>query len=190
MNINDFIDELITELAFRTESGIPDLKNRTHLNLLSEILIEWGMGELETPLMWALLNEDDVKQFKNPTLNKVIKYKNVNGDDAEGKVGNLLRRPKEEDAHIQAVKALGGEDSDGYKKAMDDLGAEGQPQRDIEKERERGGDVGQDQQPQTGTALKSDDYQKQVSREKEIQKKIDAENQKEIDRSEECRERV
>lgn len=154
MNINAFIDELITELAYRTDTGIPDLKNRTHLNLLSQILNEWGMSELENSLL-PILTEDD-KEFKNPALNKVIKYKNVNGDDAEGKVGNLLRRPKEEDAHIQAVKALGGEDSDGYKKAMDDLGGEGQPQRDIEKERERDGDVGQDGQPQTGTALSPD----------------------------------
>jgi hypothetical protein len=156
MNINDFIDELITELAYRLDSGIPDLKNKQHLSVLSEILTEWGMNELETPLILTLLGEDKEKEFKNPDLNKVITYKNVNGEKAKGKVGNLLRRPKEEDAYIQATSALGGEDSDRYKTAMDDLGGEGQPNRDIEGEREKRDDEKGDEpkeEPQTGTAL-------------------------------------
>jgi hypothetical protein len=154
MNINDFIDELIIELAYRLDSGIPDLKNKQHLSVLSEILTEWGMSELETPLILTLLGEDEEKEFKNPDLNKVIPYTNVNGEKAEGKVGNLLRRPEKEDAHIQALAALGGKDSDRYKSAMDDLGAEGQPNRDIDKEREAGKDKGgstsaeQPEQPQ------------------------------------------
>jgi hypothetical protein len=178
MNINDFIDELIIELAYRLDSGIPDLKNKQHLSVLSEILIEWGMGELETPLILTLLGEDEEKEFKNPDLNKVIPYTNVNGEKAEGKVGNLLRRPEKEDAHIQALAALGGKDSDRYKSAMDDLGAEGQPNRDIEGEREdgeeEGGEVG-GEEPQTGTALKDPAYQKQLDKERETQKKLDAE---------------
>jgi hypothetical protein len=158
MNIQNFIDELITEWAYRTDSGIPDLKNQNHLSILSDILTEWGMGEIEGELFRNILKEEDEKQFKNPLLNKVIKYKTVNGDDVEGKIGNLLRRPKEEDAHIQALKALGGKDSDEYKQAMDDLGSEGQPNRDIDKEREAGkddkeGGGEQPEQPQTGTAL-------------------------------------
>jgi hypothetical protein len=76
-----------------------------------------GMGEVGMNLIQNLTEAD---QFKNPALNKVIQYKTVNGEDAEGKVGNLLRRPKEEDAHQKALKALGGEGSDTYKKAMDD----------------------------------------------------------------------
>jgi hypothetical protein len=157
MNIQNFIDELITEWAYRTDSGVPDLKNETHLSILSDILTEWGMGEIGGELLKNILKEEDEKQFKNPLLNKVIKYKTVNGDDVEGKIGNLLRRPKEEDAHIQAVKALGGENSDGYKQAMDDLGSEGQPNRDIEKEREVGKDKAgggeQSEQPEIGTAF-------------------------------------
>jgi hypothetical protein len=154
MNINDFIDELIIELAYRLDSGIPDLKNQNHLSILSDILTEWGMGEIEGELLRNILKEEDEKEFKNPLLNKVIKYKTVNGDDAEGKIGNLLRRPEKEDAHIQAVKALGGEKSDEYTQAMDSLGGEGQPNRDIDKEREAGGDKGgstsaeQPEQPQ------------------------------------------
>jgi hypothetical protein len=52
------------------------------------------------------------------------------------------------------VATLGGKDSDTYKKAMDDLGGEGQPNRDIEGEREKkdSGEAG-GEQPQTATAF-------------------------------------
>jgi uncharacterized protein YoaH (UPF0181 family) len=61
------------------------------------------------------------------------------------------------------------------------LGAEGQPNRDIEGEREKGeeksGEVG-GEEPETGTALKDPAYQKQIEREKEIQDKLDADKDK------------
>jgi hypothetical protein len=79
--------------------------------------------------------------FKNPALNKVVRYKDVHGEDAEGKVGNLMRRPSEEDAHQKAVSTLGGKDSDRYKEAMNDLGGEGQPKKKDEKEKEKGGET-------------------------------------------------
>jgi hypothetical protein len=68
MNINDFIDELITELAYRLDSGIPDLKNKQHLSVLSEILTEWGMGELENSLI-TVLSEDETN-VKSPDDDK------------------------------------------------------------------------------------------------------------------------
>jgi len=150
----ELIDELIADLSLLSNSGLPDLKSEKSISYISEFFNERGMWKIGQMIIENLFEDD--KEFKNPDLNKIIRYKSVNGEDVEGKVGNLLRRPKEEDAYIQAIKALGGEDSDGYKKAMDDLGAEGQPKRDIEKEREDGeeesGEVG-DEKPQTPSAF-------------------------------------
>ena len=134
MNKQSIIEELIDDLCLLTNDGLPDLKSSEALSYISEFFTMRGMGEIGNDLIQNLTEAD---QFKNPALNKVIQYKTVNGEDAEGKVGNLLRRPKEEDAHQKALKALGGEGSDTYKKAMDDLGGENQPGRDIEKEKQQ-----------------------------------------------------
>jgi hypothetical protein len=149
------IELILEEWAYRVDSGIPNPKNPQHINDLAIVLDELGLSDIKNELITNLLKEEDDKQFKNPALNKVIKYKTVNGKDAEGKVGNLLRRPKEEDAYKKALSTLGGEDSDTYKKAMMDLGGENQPNRDIEKEKEKKSDntFKDDSEPQTGIAL-------------------------------------
>lgn len=147
------IEQILEEWSYRVNDGMPNPNNPQHINQLSIVLDELGLSEIKNQLINNLLKEDD-KQFKNPALNKVIKYKNVNGQDSEGKVGNLLRRPDDEDAYKKAVATLGGEDSDTYKKAMIDLGGENQPGRNIEKEKEKkdGGEK-QQTQPETGTSL-------------------------------------
>ena len=145
MNKQAIIEELIDDLCLLTNDGLPDLKSSDSLSYISEFFAVRGMGEFGNNLIQNLTEADD---FKNPALNKVIKYKTVNDEDAEGKVGNLLRRPKEEDAHQKALKALGGEGSDTYKKAMDDLGGENQPGRDIEKEKEKPADAEAPAQPE------------------------------------------
>jgi hypothetical protein len=134
MNNKHLFEELIDDLCVLSEDGLPNLKSSESLSYISEFFNRKGLGELGMTLIQNLTEGD---QFSNPALNKVIKYKTVNGEDAEGKVGNLLRRPKEEDAHKKALDSLGGEGSDTYKKAMDDLGGENQPDRNIDKEKEK-----------------------------------------------------
>ncbi len=179
MNNNELIEELLADLCILHNDGLPNLRSDKSISYISEFFNERGMWETGQMIIENLFEDD--KEFKNPDLNKVIPYTNVNGKKAEGKVGNLLRRPDHEDAYKQALASLGGKDSDRYKKAMDDLGAEGQPNRDIEGEREKGeeksGEVG-GEEPETGTALKDPAYQKQIEREKEIQDKLDADKDK------------
>jgi hypothetical protein len=150
MYFNEDFDDILLELCLLHKNGLPNLTSEKSLFYLRERFSTKYPIEFVEEVISNLLEAD--KRFKNPDLNKIIDYTNVNGEKAQGMVGNLLRRPKEEDAHIQAVKALGGEESDRYRKAMDDLGSEGQPNRDIEKEREAGGEVG-GEKSQTGTAL-------------------------------------
>jgi hypothetical protein len=154
MNEKELIEELLADLCILHTDGLPNLQSDVSISYISEFFNKRGMWERGQTLIENLFEDD--KQFKNPELNKVISYKTVNGDDAEGKVGNLLRRPDTEDAYKKAVATLGGEDSDSYKKAMDDLGGEGQPDRDIEGEREKkddSGEAGGGEEPETGTAF-------------------------------------
>jgi hypothetical protein len=146
MTLSELINEIISEWGCRVDDGMPNTKNPQHLKELVEVLEVMGLSSIKNELIENLLEGDN---FKNPALNKVVKYKDVHGEDAEGKVGNLIRRPKEEDAYKQAVATLGGEDSDTYKKAMDDLGSEGQPQKkdDTKEKGDKGDDVAE--KPQT-----------------------------------------
>jgi hypothetical protein len=152
MNKKELIEELLADLCILHNDGLPNLRSDMSISYISEFFNERGMWE--TGQMIIENHFEDDKQFKNPALNKVIRYKTVIGDEAEGKVGNLLRRPDTEDAYKKAVATLGGKDSDTYKKAMDDLGGEGQPNRDIEGDREKkdSGEAG-GEQPQTATAF-------------------------------------
>ena len=158
MTQHQFIVELLAELSYRSDEGYPILSKVSHQQILEDILEEWGFSELKGELIQNLMEASEDRPFKNPDLNKEIEYTNSAGDRAKGKVGNLIRRPKEEDAYKQALRALGGEDSDTYKKAMTDLGAENQPGRDIEKERGAGDNqpAGQESQPERGTAVSPD----------------------------------
>ena len=171
MTQHQFIVELLAELSYRSDEGYPILSKISHQQILEDILEEWGFSELKGELTQNLMEASEDRPFKNPDLNKEIEYTNSAGDRAKGKVGNLIRRPKEEDAYKQAMRALGGEDSDRYKKAMTDLGGENQPSRDIEKEREAGDNqpAGQETQPERGTAVSPDtpqgrEYRKGLSK--------------------------
>ena len=171
MTQHQFIVELLAELSYRSDEGYPILSKVSHQQILEDILEEWGFSELKGELIQNLMEASEDRPFKNPDLNKEIEYTNAAGDRAKGKVGNLIRRPKEEDAYKQAMRALGGEDSDRYKKAMTDLGGENQPGRDIEKEREAGDNqpAGQETQPERGTAVSPDtpqgrEYRKGLSK--------------------------
>ena len=151
MKLSELVKEILSEWEYRVDNGLPDPKNPQHIRELANVLDEMGLSEIKNE--W-IINITEGDQFKNPALNKVITYKDVNGEDAEGMVGNLIRRPKEEDAHQKAVASLGGEGSDTYKKAMNDLGGEGQPNRDIEKEKEKKGEGGpKGEKPQPVTAF-------------------------------------
>jgi hypothetical protein len=158
MNIQELIDEIVGEVSYRTGNGLVDFQNREHVYILSEVLTEMGLGEVKDELIEAL-TEVDEKKFKNPALNKVVQYKSEEGEEREGIVGNLLRLDTDEPGRIAAEKIIPAEGTSERKEMGDEMGGEGQPDRDIEGERESGGkkDSGTEPtKPELGTALKPD----------------------------------
>ncbi len=135
-----FIEKLLAEWSYRTREGYPVVTNKEHIRVLSEILDEWNLDELKTELIQNLLSEEDdeEKRFDHTALNKKLAYKTVDGEDAEDLVGNLIRRPDDEDAHIQAKSYLDTLSDAERQEAMDALGSEGQHGRDIASERDEG----------------------------------------------------
>ena len=148
------IEQILEEWAYRVDSGIPNPKNPTHLRELADVLDELGLSQIKSELITNLLEADD-KNFKSQVLNKVIKYTDKNGDEKEGKVGNLLRLAQDSPGRIEAEKLLPKDGTPERDEINNELGGEGQPSRDIEKEKEKkdGGDGEPGAQPETGTAL-------------------------------------
>jgi hypothetical protein len=68
----EFINDLLTEVSYRTEEGIVDLKKSEHLTILSEVLDELGLSEIKGELFSNLFEADT----KNPEDEK---YKNTGG---------------------------------------------------------------------------------------------------------------
>ena len=159
MNISELINEIISEWSYRVENGMPDATNPTHLVHLGIVLKEMGLSHIKSALIENLLIEkgktpekqvvEADKTFKNPILNKSIKYKNTKGEDSEGLVGNLLRLPAEHPGRKAAERLLPPDGSDERDTINKDLGGENQPQR-PETDAQKAGDDGKSagQEPQ------------------------------------------
>lgn len=124
MNISELINELLTELTFRSTEGYPNLKNKVQIRLLAEILDEWGYSSVKNEIINNLLESDKEKRFRNPILRKTVKYTNEKGEEQEGIVGNLLRLKKDTPGRKAAEKLVPVEGSDERKELNKELGSE------------------------------------------------------------------
>lgn len=68
----EFINDILTEVSYRTNEGIVNLKNREHLAILSEVLDELGLWEIKGELFDNLLEAET--KSKTDDL-----YKNIGG---------------------------------------------------------------------------------------------------------------
>ena len=152
MTLSELINEILTEWAYRVDDGMPNPKNPTHLKELGIVLSEMGLSHIKNDLVESLLTEKGKTPekhvieadgaFKNPVLNKSVKYKNAKGEDAEGLVGNLLRLPADHPGRKAAERLLPPEGSDERDSLNKDLGGQNQPQKPEEPKGKEGGEEG------------------------------------------------
>ena len=134
---NEILAEILEEWAYRVDNGMPNPNDREHIWILSEVLSDLGLVEIKDELIGNLLEAQPDKKFKNPVLNKVVKYKDKQGNEKEGVVGNLLRNPKDSPGRIAAEKILPAEGTPQRDELNKELGGEGQPNKGIEKEKQQ-----------------------------------------------------
>jgi hypothetical protein len=108
-----FISDVITEVSYRTKEGTINFENPDHISILSEVLDEMGLSDIKNELFNNLFEEE--KRFSNSVLNRKVRYRDEDGEEKEGIVGNLLRK---------------GEDFPGREAAEKVVPKEGTPQRD------------------------------------------------------------
>lgn len=202
MTISQLINEILTEWAYRVNDGMPNPKNPTHLKELGVVLSEMGLSHIKTDLVENLLTEkgktpepvvEEEGTFKNPVLNKSIKYKNTKGEDVEGIVGNLLRLPKEHPGRKAAEALLPPEGSDERDALNKDLGGQNQPTKPGEDKAGKGDEEGGQQEDPIKKAAAMFDPKvdpamaARLSKEKEVQAQLakDAEKDKEAEKPKE-----
>ena len=103
MNKAEFIEELLSELSYRSDEGYPILTKSTHITLISEILDEWGMEYIKNELIQNLFEADEDTQThihkgggiyvkrgeeRNDNAKKFVKddsgsFKSISDDEAE-----------------------------------------------------------------------------------------------------------
>ena len=103
MNKTEFIEELLSELSYRSDEGYPILTKSTHITLISEILDEWGMQYIKNELIQNLFEADADTQThihkgggiyvkrgdeRNDNAKKFVKddsgsFKSISDDEAE-----------------------------------------------------------------------------------------------------------
>ena len=148
MDYKKVIDKLVRELSYRV--GVPNIHNKEHQSIMSEILSEWGEYDVKERIFEFLTEEP--RKFTNPILNRTVKYKDKNGKDKEGIVGNLLTSPKDSPGRIAAEKMLPADGTDERDAINKEVGSQGtQKKIDFPK-----GDSTDDtkETPTTGNALK------------------------------------
>jgi len=116
-----FISDLITEVSYRTDSGIVNLENHDHISILSEVLDEIGLSDIKHELFQNLF---EAERFSNPLLNREIEYTDAQGNKKTGLIGNLLRNPKESPGRQAAERQLPPEGSPEREKINQELGSE------------------------------------------------------------------
>ena len=146
MNYTQLISELIDELSYRV--GVPNIYDKEHQRIMSEILTEWGKFD-EKKIIFEFLTEDDEKRFSNPILNRKIKYTGKDGKEREGLVGNLLTSPKDSPGRIEAEKLLPAPGTPEREKINKEIGSQG---GGGEQDSEGGGETPQEE-PQKATAI-------------------------------------
>jgi hypothetical protein len=149
MDYKKVIDKLVRELSYRV--GVPNIHNKEHQSIMSEILSEWGEYDAKQRIFEFLTEEP--RKFTNPILNRTVKYKDKNGKDKEGIVGNLLTSPKDSPGRIAAEKMLPADGTDERDAINKEVGSQG-TQKKIDFPKGDSTDDTTDDTPTTGNALK------------------------------------
>jgi hypothetical protein len=147
MDYKELIDKLVRELSYRV--GIPNVKDKTHQSIMSEILSEWDEFDAKQRIFEFLTEKDDEKtsedeKYKNTGGSGYVKAQDYDKWKADPK-GDFEKFTKE---------------GPGVYKAMETDSEGGEEKEEKEQ----------------GKSLKDPSYQKIVAKEKEVQKKIEDED--------------
>ena len=171
MTKQEFIDNLLREVSYRSIEGYPNLNNPAHVSLLSEILTEWGMGDIKDELIYNLTEAEKDDEFTHTGGGTYVKAGQEDKKDTQkytkDETGNYSPiSDAEAEKRKNKAGELGGEKNNpnAKSKSKPDSSKSVEPQGDDEAE------------PETGTTLMSPDTQERFKKEADAVNKLNRES--------------
>lgn len=138
MNYKEILEEIVRDVSYKTEDGIPNWKNPQHVTILSEVLDGSPLAFTKTEIIRELINESDSDAEKDGYRGYGGSYVKTSdfgsdgkprpGSDTYSKEGNLYRKiGKFEDSETEKV-----DPDDVNSKSGDDVTTTNQPTPESE----------------------------------------------------------
>jgi len=143
MDYKQIIDKLVRELSYRV--GIPNVHNKEHQSIMSEILSEWGEFDIKE-VIFNHLNEDDDTEGEDRDYSHIGKGFYVKKGDEEK--DGAQKYKKDDGGNIKPVS-----DKE-YETEKSKQGEEGEEAAKDSPQNQQGGDGATQEEPPQATALK------------------------------------
>jgi hypothetical protein len=118
MQQENFISQLLNELSYRCNEGYPILSKSEHIQIISEILVEWGLGDIKEELIQNLTEgpndtEGPESKFTHLGAGVYVKKGDEEKENAQkyNKDDTGTMRPISADAY-EKIKAKQGEEGE------------------------------------------------------------------------------
>ncbi len=136
MDYKEIIDKLVKELSFRV--GIPNIHNKEHQSIMSEILSEWGEYKVKDTIFEFLTEKDGTFTAKSKESGKVVPFKSKEARDAAIDAGTHDKVDKKDDDETKKKepKKLSGKSAFPGARDLGNMGSgeDSQDSADSEKE--------------------------------------------------------
>ena len=140
----DFFNGLLTELSFRVEGGIPNLKNPKHLEVLGEIFDDMELYSVGDILIRNLLNEQD--GYKHIGAGIYVADRDVDSD-GKAKPGAKKYR-KDGEGESASYTPISDEEAEDIKKKQGEEGEKAAAAYNKSQEKGDDGELVGDEQPE------------------------------------------
>lgn len=110
---NQFINDILTEVSYRTKEGVVDLKKSEHLTILSEVLDEMGLWEIKSELFQNLFEAEEKFYAVSKDSGKVVDFDSEENRDGAIKAGTHTKTKDDKDDSKGKQQSMFSKDS-GY----------------------------------------------------------------------------
>ena len=97
MDYKEIIDKLVRELSYRV--GIPNIHNKEHQSIMSEILSEWGEYDVKETIFEFLTEKDEKFNATNKKSGETVTFKSKEARDNAIEAGTHTELDKNDECY-------------------------------------------------------------------------------------------
>ena len=157
-----FITKLLRELSYRSKEGYPILSKKEHIQIISDILTEWGMSEIQSELIKNLTEGPEDDKYTHVGQGYYVKKGEEKKEDAQ-------KFTKDDSGKYNVVSQAEYEKQ--KQKAGEEGGPTNNPNAEPKKDTQGGGEQPQ-QEPPKGTSLQTPETQARFKKEADAVAKL------------------